>query len=47
MTDYTSSEIVDILVLGEAFSNYRQAARLYQNRYPNRQYPNDTVILVS
>lgn len=45
MADYTSSDIVDILlVLGEAFGNYREAARLYQNRYPNRRHPNDTII---
>jgi len=29
MADYTPSEIVDILlVLGESFSNYREAAKL-------------------
>lgn len=45
MADYTPLEIVDILlVLGESFGNYREAARLYRNRYSNRRHPNDTVI---
>lgn len=46
MVDYTRSEIVDIiLILGECRGNYRAAARLYQNRYPNRNHhPNHTVI---
>jgi len=34
MPDYTSNEIVDIiLVFGECYNNYRQAAILYHNRF--------------
>ncbi|EZA55145.1 hypothetical protein X777_05284 [Ooceraea biroi] len=45
MADCTPLEIVDILlVLGESFGSYREAARLYQNRYPNRRHPNASVI---
>ncbi|XP_026829096.1 uncharacterized protein LOC113562803 [Ooceraea biroi] len=45
MGDYTPKEIVDMLVVfGECFGNYREAARLYRNRYPNRRHPNNTVI---
>ncbi|EZA50547.1 hypothetical protein X777_10898 [Ooceraea biroi] len=45
MGDYTLKEIVDMLVVfGECFGNYREAARLYRNRYPNRRHPNSTVI---
>lgn len=45
MPDYIPSEIVDIiLVLGECHNNYRQAAILYRNRYPQRQHPNHATI---
>lgn len=45
MADYPANEQVDILlVLGECRRNYRQAATLYRNRYPNRRHPNHTVI---
>ncbi|EZA59713.1 hypothetical protein X777_16512 [Ooceraea biroi] len=33
-----------LVVFGECFGNYREAARLYRNRYPNRRHPNNTVI---
>ncbi|EZA50203.1 hypothetical protein X777_11342 [Ooceraea biroi] len=32
------------LILGECRINYRQAAALYQVRYPNRRHPNAAVI---
>lgn len=45
MTDYTANEIVDILlVLGECQRNYRKAAALYGERFPDRQHPNHGVI---
>jgi len=45
MADYTSNEIVDILlVLGECHRNYRQAAILYRERYGYRRCPNHTTI---
>lgn len=33
-----------LLILGENRGNYRQAARLYQERYPNRRHPTDVTI---
>lgn len=45
MADYSRREIFDIvLTLGECRQNYRQAARLYQERYPDRRHPNDRTI---
>ncbi|KYN21999.1 hypothetical protein ALC57_05611 [Trachymyrmex cornetzi] len=45
MPDYTLNEIIDIvLVLGECYNNYRQAAVLYRNRFPHRQHPNHCTI---
>jgi len=45
MPDYTSNEIVDIiLVLGECHNNYRQAAVLYRNRFLHRRHPNHCMI---
>ena len=36
MADYPPNEIVDmILVLGESQNNYRSAAQLYAERYPD------------
>jgi len=41
MPDYTSNEIVDIiLVFEECHNNYRQAAVLYRNRFPRRRHSN-------
>jgi len=41
--DYTLTLIVDMsLILGECYSNFRVAARLY-DRYPNRRHPNNIV----
>ena len=41
MGDYTPAEIVDILlILGETRGNYREVARLYVIRYPDRRHPN-------
>jgi len=40
MAYYTSNEVVDILLsLGESRQNYRQAAALYCQKFPNRRYP--------
>ena len=40
MAGYTPNEIVDILlVLGESHRNYRNASRLYAQRYPDRRHP--------
>ncbi|OXU20714.1 hypothetical protein TSAR_002883 [Trichomalopsis sarcophagae] len=45
MADYPPNEIVDmILVLGERQNNYRGAARLYAERYPDRRHPDDRAI---
>jgi len=45
MPDYTSNEIVDIiLVFGECHNNYRQATVLYCNRFPHRRHPNHCII---
>jgi len=45
MPDYTSNEIVDIiLILGECHNNYRQAAVLYHNRFPHRRHSNHCMI---
>jgi len=43
MPDYTSNDIVDILVLEEYCCNYQQA-ELYRDRFPDRQYLNDRII---
>lgn len=41
MPDNTPNEIVNIIyILGECHGNYSGAARLYRNRFPDRQYPN-------
>lgn len=45
MPDYTPNQIVDILlILGECQKNYRAAARLYAERFPQGQHPDNTVI---
>jgi len=47
MPDYTSNEIVDIImVLGECHNNYRQATVLYRNNnwFPHRRHPNHYMI---
>ncbi|OXU22152.1 hypothetical protein TSAR_007700 [Trichomalopsis sarcophagae] len=45
MADYPRNEIVDmILILGESQNDYRGAARLYAERYPDRRYPDDRAI---
>jgi len=45
MPNYTSKEIVDIiLVLEECHNNYQQAAILYRNRFPHRRHPNHYMI---
>lgn len=45
MADYPADERVDILlILGESRHNYRQAAIVYRNRYPDRRHPTHTVI---
>lgn len=45
MPDYTPSQIVDMtLIFGECRGSYRQAARLYANRYPGRRHPTDKTI---
>ena len=37
MPDYTPNEVADILIiLGECQKNYRAAARLYRQRFPDR-----------
>ena len=42
MADYPPNKIVDmILVLGESQNNYRGAARLYAERYPDKRHPDD------
>jgi len=46
MTDYSSSEIVDMIIeYGRANKNYRQCAHQYALQYPDRQYPNHTSIV--
>jgi len=48
--DYTQyqmyiTDIVDIiLVLGEYRCDYQQAVKLYRDRFPDRQHPNDRTI---
>jgi len=45
MPDYTSNEIVDIiLVLGEYHNNYQQTAVLYHNRFLHRRHLNHCMI---
>ncbi|KMQ87154.1 transposable element tc3 transposase [Lasius niger] len=45
MSDYPPQERIDmLLILGDCRINYRQAAALYQVRYPNRRHPNAAVI---
>lgn len=40
MANYLPSEIVDMIIIyGVANSNVREAARQYQNKYPNRRHP--------
>lgn len=46
MASYTPNEIVDILlVLGESHRNYRNASRLYAQRYPDRRHPGPQQII--
>ncbi|KYN12655.1 hypothetical protein ALC57_15383 [Trachymyrmex cornetzi] len=45
MNHYQPSEIVDmLLVLGECHTNYREAARVYRDRYPDGRIVNHTTI---
>ena len=45
MADYPPNEVVDmILVLGASQNNYRGAARLYAERYPDRRHLDDRAI---
>lgn len=45
MAHYTPNEIVDmLLVLGECRYNYKEAARLYRDRFPRRRHPSNMVI---
>ncbi|CAL1678200.1 unnamed protein product [Lasius platythorax] len=45
MANYIPSEVVDVLlVLGECLQNYREASRVYRNRYPERKHPNHSEI---
>jgi len=45
MADYQPNEIVDmIMVLGECQNNYRAAARLYAERFPDRRHPDHRTI---
>lgn len=45
MADYPPNEIVDmIMVLGASENNYRAAARLYAERFPDRRHPDDRAI---
>lgn len=40
MSNYPPNEVVDILlILGECHRNYRRAARVYAQRYPDRRHP--------
>jgi len=40
MSDYIPHEIIHmILILGKCRGNYRAAARLYREQYPDRRYP--------
>jgi len=43
MSDYMPNDTVDILILGECHCNY-QAAELYRDRFPDRQYSNNRTI---
>jgi len=46
MANYTSNEVVDILLIfGECHRNYRNASRLYAERYPDRRHPNPQQII--
>jgi len=46
MSDYTlQNEIIYmIFILGECRRNYRTAAKLYRERYPDRRHPKHTVL---
>lgn len=45
MANYSGNEVVEVLlVLGECHRNYRAAARLYAERFPNQRHPNDRQI---
>jgi len=44
MPDYTSHEI--IVILRECRENYRVAARLYYERYPDRRHPTHTIFRI-
>lgn len=45
MSNYPPNEIVDILlILGECHRNYKLAARVYAQRYPDRRHPADRQI---
>jgi len=46
MTNYTPIEVVDILlVLGECHRNYRNALRLYAERYPDCRHSNPQQVI--
>jgi len=46
ITDYSSNEIVDMIIeYGRTNENYRQCARQYALRYPDRQCSNHTTIM--
>jgi len=43
MPDYALHEIIDIILLEECRRNYKSAAKLYRERYPDRRHPTHTV----
>lgn len=46
MADYSPSEIIDMIsIYGVADNNAREAARQYQDRYPDRRHPDHKTIL--
>ncbi|KYM96684.1 hypothetical protein ALC62_12648 [Cyphomyrmex costatus] len=45
MADYQPEDIIAmIMVLGESHNNYRAAARLYAERFPDRRHPDHRTI---
>jgi hypothetical protein len=46
MVDYTPNEIVNMIVaVGKCRNNFKAAARLYHESYPDRQAPNHSKLL--
>jgi len=42
MSNYPPNKVVDIhFILGKCYRNYRRAARVYAQRYPDRRHPAD------